>query len=131
MPEKTVPSTVESKVAEREKTRGEERYLTPPVDIYETKEGLIVTADMPGVEKDGLELGLDSDVLTIKGTVQYSIPGRPIFSEFKLSNYFRQFQITEGIDRAKITAGLNNGVLTVNLPKAEELKPKQIPITAA
>ncbi len=132
MAERTVPTTVESKAAaEREKTRGEERYLLPPVDIYETKEGLTVEVDMPGVERDAAEVSVDNDILTIKGTVKHVAPGNPVVSEFRLMNFFRQFQITEEVDRDKIGADLKHGVLTVRLPKAEAAKPKTIPINIA
>lgn len=127
--EKTVPTNIEGKIPEREKTRGEERYLAPPVDIFETNEGLTLIADLPGVEKEGIEVGLDNDILTMKGTVKDIPHGRPVFSEYELLNFYRQFQITEGIDVEKITANLKNGILTIHLPKAEALKPKKIPIT--
>lgn len=130
--EQTIPITVEGKApTAREKTRAEERYVSPPVDIYETKEGLTVVIDMPGVEKDGIEVNADNEILTMKGLVKHSAPGSPVYSEFKLMDYFRQFQLTEEVDIDKISADLKQGVLTIQLPKAERAKPKKIPISVA
>jgi HSP20 family molecular chaperone IbpA len=65
--EKTVPAATEEQTANRELTRQPDRYAVPPVDIYETADGLVVLADLPGVTKDGLSVQVEQGVLTIEG----------------------------------------------------------------
>jgi HSP20 family molecular chaperone IbpA len=112
----------------KETTHSRERTLTPPVDIYETPDGLVVLADLPGVSKEGLDVRVENDILTIRGTSSDGLPGEPIYREFELANYFRQFELSEKVDQNKITAELKHGVLTLKLPKAEEAKPKKIEV---
>ena len=121
--ERTVPS--------REETRSQERYVTPPVDIYETGEGLVVKADLPGVNKENLDVRVENNLLSIRGRATHAAPGDPIYREYGLINFFRQFELNERVDQSKISADLKNGVLTLNLPKAEEAKPRQIDVRIA
>ena len=111
-------------------TRESELYMSPAVDIFETKNGLTVVADVPGVTRDGLDINVDDRVLTIRGTV--SLPKREgvISEEFGMMNYFRQFRLSDEVDQSKIKASLVQGVLTLELPKAEKAKPKRIQVTA-
>ncbi|MCX7015572.1 MAG: Hsp20/alpha crystallin family protein [Candidatus Sumerlaeota bacterium] len=130
MAEKTVPSTVDTKAPARrdEGTRGEERFLAPPVDIYETKDGLTVVADLPGVEKDGVDVRVDDGVLTIEGRTARQADGNLIHSEFTLSDFYRQFELGEEVDQERIAAQMKHGVLTIHLPKSEKAKPRQIAV---
>lgn len=109
-------------------TREESRFLIPPVDIFEKDEALLVVADLPGVEKDNVDIRVDNNVLTIQATVRRETKGNGLYNEFALLDYFRQFQISDRIDQEKIHAELKGGVLTIMLPKAEKAKPRQIPI---
>ncbi|HXF74510.1 MAG TPA: Hsp20/alpha crystallin family protein [Methylomirabilota bacterium] len=129
MAEKTVPTAGEAKVSSsREITRSPERYIAPPVDIYETKEGLVLMADLPGVSKENLDVRVENDLLTIRGNAGHRISGDPIYREYELANFFRQFELGEKVDQSRITAELKHGVLTLSLPKAEEAKPRRIEI---
>ncbi len=109
-------------------TREEERYLLPAVDIFETEEGLTLLADMPGVEKDGIDIRVEDGILTISGRCTHE--GRPSYNyrEFELNSYWRQFSLSNDVDREKISAQLKHGVLTLTLPKAEKAKPKKIEV---
>ena len=111
-------------------TRESELYMSPAVDIFETNNGLTVLADVPGVSKEGLDIDVDDKILTIRGTV--SLPKREgmISEEFGMMNYFRQFKLSDEVDQAKIKATLDQGVLTINLPKVEQAKPKRIKVKA-
>jgi HSP20 family protein len=109
-------------------TREETRFMVPPVDIYETEESLIVIVDLPGVQKKDVDIKVDQDILTIKGKVRYKQPKDIVREEFRLLDFFRQFQLSEEVDREKISAESGNGVLTITLPKAEKAKPHQIQI---
>lgn len=128
MAEKTVQIAADaaSPQTAMEGTRTRERYVTTPVDIYETSEGLVVMADMPGVDQDALDIRVDNHVLTLRGVARHRAPGEPIYREYELMNYFRQFELSDRVDESKISAELKHGVLTVHLPKAEEAKPRRI-----
>jgi HSP20 family protein len=132
MAEKTVAtSSQQSMTPSREVTRSQEQYVTPPVDIYETQEGLVVKADLPGVVKDSMDIRVENNLLTIHAKAAHAAPGDPIYREYGLVNFFRQFELNERVDQAKISAELNHGVLTLNLPKAEEAKPRKIDVKVA
>jgi HSP20 family protein len=132
MAEKTVATrSQQSMTPSREETRSQEQYVTPPVDIYETQEGLIVKADLPGVAKDSMDIRVENNLLTIRATAAHVAAGDPIYREYGLVNFFRQFELNERVDQSKISAELNHGVLTLNLPKAEEAKPKKIDVKVA
>ncbi len=113
-----------------ESTRGVPEFI-PRVDIYEDKNGITVLADMPGVDKEGVSIDLKEDQLTINGKV--SLPEEKetvLHREYEVGNYFRQFTLSDVIDREKITAKMAVGVLTLTLPKAEKAVPKKITVTA-
>ena len=132
MAEKTEKSTTNIEVSQgRGKTlatREENRYMVPPVDIYETDKALAVIVDLPGVSKDSVDIRVDQDILTIKGKVNYEPPKDLIRREFGLLDFFRQFQLSDEVDQEKISAESQNGVLKITLPKAEKAKPKQIKV---
>lgn len=131
MAEKTVaPRTPESTPPSREETRSQERYITPPVDIFENSDGLVVKADLPGVAKEALEVRVDNNLLTIRGKAAHTAPGQPLYREYTLVNFFRQFELNDKVDQNKISADLKHGVLTLSLPKAEEAKPRKIEVRA-
>jgi len=130
MAEKTVPSVQgETAPARREDTRAQERYITPPVDIFETKDGLTVVADLPGVEQKALDVRVADGILTIHGKTAHIAPGTPVEREFELLNFYRQFELPEELDSEKIAAELKHGVLTLNLPKKEKAKPRKIEVS--
>ncbi|HEX2929410.1 MAG TPA: Hsp20/alpha crystallin family protein [Candidatus Binatia bacterium] len=132
MAERTIANQAgESVPQSREITRSQERYVTPPVDIYEIQEGLVVKADLPGVAKEGLDVRVENNLLTIRGRVSHTLAGEPIYREYELANFFRQFELSEKVDQLKISAELKHGVLTLNLPKAEEAKPRKIDINVS
>jgi HSP20 family molecular chaperone IbpA len=109
-------------------TRDETRYVAPPVDIFETEGAIVVIADLPGVDKEDVDIRVDDGILTIKGKADYCPPASILRLEFSLEGYFRQFQLSDEVDQEKISAESKNGVLTINLPKAEKSKPKQIKV---
>lgn len=124
--------TTEKKALEKtdETTWAGETY-EPTVDIWESDRALVLQADVPGVKKDDVEINLDKDVLTISGRVALDeYEGlRPVYSEFGVGNFYRRFSLGETIDQAAITADMNDGVLTVTLPKREKAQPRKITVT--
>jgi HSP20 family molecular chaperone IbpA len=129
MAEKTVAMPDNQEVATQpEGTRTQERYVTPPVDIYEMPDGLAVMADVPGVTPDHLDVRVDNNVLTIRAQADHTSVAEPTYREYQLVNYFRQFELSDKVDQGKISAELKHGVLTLKLPKAEEAKPRKIAV---
>ena len=118
----------DNKALSREETRTHERYLTPAVDIFETEDGLTLVADLPGLGKDDLHIGIDKGVLTIEGSSKSEKGGSALFDEFSVAGYYRQFRLPDGIDPDRTQAELKDGVLTLHLVKAEAAKPKKIAI---
>jgi HSP20 family molecular chaperone IbpA len=112
----------------REATRSEARYVTPPVDIVETDEGLTIMADVPGLDEKSLEISVDQGVLTIEGKAVFG-GGDLLWREYAMDGYWRQFQLPDTFDASKAKAAIKHGVLTLNLPKAEAAKPRKIAIT--
>jgi len=101
------------------------------VDIYEVAEGLVVTADVPGVTQDQLEVRVDNHILTIRGQVSASAASDAAYREYELVSYFRQFELSDKVDEGRITADLKHGVLTLMLPKMEEAKPRKITVAVS
>ena len=129
MPEKTVATTGGKQMAQnKERTRMQERYMQPPVDIYETDEGLGLLADLPGVSPEDLKVRLEDGILTIQATAKHLVDAEPIYREFELYNFFRQFELSEQVDQERITASINHGVLRLYLPRVEKAKPREIPV---
>lgn len=130
MVEKTVPTTQTEggAVQTQEEIRAPERYVTPPVDIYETHDGLVVLADLPGVPKSGLDVRVEDDRLTIQGRPTVEAQGEEVYREYAMKDFFRQFELTDTVDQERISASLQHGVLTLTLPKAERAKPRRIAV---
>ena len=105
-------------------------YVTPLVNILETPEGYVLEAEMPGVNKDGLELSVENGELTIFGRrAAVETKGREVYRESRGFDYRRSFELDPSIDTTKITAKFDQGVLTLHLPKAESVKPRKIAVT--
>ncbi len=129
MAEKTVPvAGAAPRTVEPEVTRAKERYVRPPVDIYETPEALVLVADLPGAVKESLEVRVEDDLLTLQAKASHAAPGDVIYREYDLTGFFREFELNEEIDQQKVSAELKHGVLTLRLPKTEKAKPKQIEV---
>jgi len=115
----------------REEVTREGRSYVPQVDIYETKEGLWLWADIPGVDESSLNVHLDNGVLTIEGQVdvtQYENT-TPLYTEYNVGNYVRRFTLSNDVDSDRIVARMQNGVLALEIPKAERAKPRRISVT--
>jgi len=115
-------------VAETQETqRG---YISPRVNITETKDGYLLEAEMPGVNKSGLEISLEGTELTLRGRRQEQVQGLDLlYRESANRDYRRVFVLDPTIDSGKIEAKMDNGVLWLHLPKAEQVKPRKIQVT--
>ena len=104
---------------------------SPTVDIYETEEAITVLADLPGVDRSDLDINVEDRQLTITGLVK--APEERLhsrYTEYGIGGYMRTFRLGDTIDQGKINASLNDGVLTLVLPKADRLRPRKIEISA-
>lgn len=113
-----------------EQTRAGRTFL-PDVDIFETKDSLWLTADMPGVDEKSVQVNLDDGVLTIEGSVALDDYQdiSPVYSEYRVGNYRRRFSVSNQVDADRIRGRMVNGVLHLELPKAEAAKPRRIEIS--
>ena len=123
----------EAQTPERVESTRNERVFTPPVDITETDQAIVLEADMPGVDETDLDITLEQDVLTIRGAVQEHAPtGRECtYREYEVGRFERAFTLTEEVDRDAIHATVRNGVLTLTLPKAAPEPAKKISVQSA
>lgn len=109
-----------------------ERAFSPPVDIYEAHDNLVFTCEVPGFEKEGIDINVDNGRLTISGERKFEEQeGRDYHRlERWYGKFFRSFQLPTTVDVDNISANLKSGVLTVSVPKREEARPRQIEVTA-
>jgi len=125
-------SIVKKETAAIIKHREAEREISSPfADLFETANEFVLKLDLPGVRKDEIGLKLDGDVLSVEANAEsvFDNYANVLYSEIGLKKYFREFRIGHGIDSNNISAGFQNGVLTIKLPKTDEAKAKEIKIT--
>jgi HSP20 family protein len=106
------------------------RVFLPTADIYETDDALNVVLEMPGVEKNSVDIRVEDGVLKIDGRLDFSkYQGlQPLYTEYNVGHYSRSFRLPSRIDQNKIAAELKDGVLSLALPKVEEAKPRTIQV---
>jgi HSP20 family protein len=106
------------------------RTFLPTADIFETEDALHVVLEMPGVEKDNININVREGVLSVEGRLDFSKYRdlHPLYTEYNVGNYSRSFRLSSAIDQDKIGAELRDGVLSLTLPKVEQAKPRTIQI---
>lgn len=106
------------------------RYFVPNADIHETDDALTVVLEMPGVDRSRLNVSLENDVLKVDGQIDFSkYEGmEPVYTEYNVGHYTRSFGLSSKVDQGRISAQLEDGVLTLTLPKAAEARPRKIAI---
>lgn len=128
--EPTAREKQELKTAET--TRPGRTYI-PDVDIYETPDSLWLWAEMPGVDESSLDVRVADNTLSIEGRVallEYDNLN-PVYTEYNIGNYARRFSLSNEIDSERIKARMTNGVLELELPKAEHAKPRRIAVSVS
>jgi len=108
----------------------QEQAVLPAVDIFENESGITVQADMPGVSRDRLDVHIDNDTLTIEGRAVIPMPEGmdAVYADVRSTLYQRSFSLSRELDTERIEAGLNDGVLTLRIPKREEHRPRRIEV---
>jgi HSP20 family protein len=106
------------------------RIFLPATDIYESEDALTVVLEMPGVDKGNVDVRIEDGVLNVEGRLDFSKYQTlvPIYTEYNIGNYARSFRLSAKIDQNKIAAEINDGVLSLLLPKVEEAKPRTIQV---
>jgi HSP20 family protein len=133
MTEKEKKELEVSKKQEVEKTDGELTregvWFVPSVDIVENQDAITLYADLPGATRENVDIDVREGVLTLTATVDPVEKHREVvYREYDIGGYSRRFTLSERIDPDKINAQLDNGVLTLVLPKAEAHKPRKVEI---
>jgi len=124
-----VKTAAETKNGSRENVATERSFVAPEVNIYETEEGYVLNAEMPGVPRDGIEVTLQNNGLTLIGRrTAEAVPGTALVRESRRADYRRVFELDPAIDGQKITAEMRQGILTLTLPKADRVKPRKIQV---
>ena len=115
----------------RESDRSQaDQFITPPASVTEIAEGYRLEIEMPGVEKDGLEISVENNELTIIGRRSVAaVEVTLIHSESRPENFRRMFELDPSIDADKISAKIDQGLVALTLPKAEHVKPRKITVS--
>ena len=117
-------------LANKEESTIPARVFVPTADIYESNDALNVVLEMPGVDKSSVDVRVEDGILKIEGRLDFSkYQGlQPLYTEYNVGHYSRNFRLSSKIDQNKIAAELNDGVLSLVLPKVEEAKPRTIQV---
>jgi HSP20 family protein len=123
------PEAVQSQAQEQSLQAPRETY-TPPIDIHEEPEGLVLEADIPGATEQSLQIQLEDNVLDLFARIGPLAPqeARLIHEEYRAGDYHRSFILSDEVDRDRITAEFKNGVLRLVLPKADRVRTRRIEI---
>jgi HSP20 family protein len=115
-------------LAAREEKTVPGRFYVPYTDVYETEEALTVVMEMPGVDRKDVEIELKDDVLRVEGKIDLSKYGgmEPVYTEYNVGHFTRSFSLSDKVDQERIGAQLEDGVLTLTLPKIAEARPRRI-----
>lgn len=119
--------------AQKTQAQGEPKQtLRPAVDIFENGDAITLLADLPGVSDNTLSVEVDDKTLTIQGEIALDMPGdlESLYADVRSTRYQRAFTLSSELDTARISASLSNGLLTVKIPKREEVRPRKIEISA-
>ncbi len=112
-----------------EKTYAAQNFVSPVVNIFETQDGYVLEAEMPGVNKAGVDIALEANTLTLTGErARTELKADELYRESSAANYRRVFELEPAIDTARIAAKMEQGVLTIQLPKAERVKPRKVTV---
>lgn len=121
------PSAVQGPTTDAEFT------IRPAADIFENAECITLQLDMPGVAKDRLRVEADRNSLTVEGNAQFDVPAgmNALYADLRSSVFRRSFALSSELDVEKIDASLQDGVLTLRVPKRAEVRPRKIEVRAA
>jgi HSP20 family molecular chaperone IbpA len=107
-----------------------QRSIRPEVDIFEDETGIMLKADLPGVTKEGLDIQVDKETLSIDGKAEIEMPEamQAVYADVRATRYQRSFSLSSELDGDRTEASLNDGVLSLRIPKREQYQPRKIEI---
>jgi HSP20 family molecular chaperone IbpA len=119
--------------AQERRGQRQDLAMRPPVDVFETAEGITLWADMPGVSKDRLNLRVDGNTLLLEGNVEFPMAEQmeALYADVRSTSYRCSFALSNELDTARVEANLKDGVLFVRIPKRAELRPRRIEVSSA
>ena len=107
-----------------------EQFVAPSASVLEEGDGYVLQVEIPGVNKEGLEISIENNELTIIGRRSLpTVEGTLIHHESRRENYRRTFELDPSINSDKISAKVDHGVVTLTLPKAEHVRPRKISVS--
>jgi HSP20 family protein len=117
-------------VEKQQETTVPARMFLPTADIFETDRALTVVMEMPGVDKQNVDVSVENTLLKIDGRIDFSkYEGlEPVYTEYNIGHYTRSFRLPSTVEQSKISAEMKDGVLTLVLPKAEKAQPRKISV---
>jgi HSP20 family protein len=122
-------STQQMETSENADLAANQEFLAPEVNIFGSKDGYVLEAEMAGVNKEGLQITLEGNELTIVGHRHSdTAPGQALVRESRAADYRRVFELDPAIDTSKVAARMDQGILTLTLPKSEQAKPRKITV---
>ena len=114
----------------RNASQQREQFVMPAASVVEDGDVYLLKVEMPGVNKEGLEISVENNELTILGRRSLpAIEGALLHRESRPENFRRAFELDPSIDTAKVSARIEQGILTLTLPKAEQVKPRKITVS--
>jgi len=123
---------VENQNPSQQRELGSRSFIAPPANISATENEYLLEVEMPGVDKDGLEVTVEGNELTIIGRRKTeTLAGELWYRESPLADFRRVFELGPDVDTTKINAEMRQGVLKLHLPKSEKAKPKKIEVKVA
>jgi HSP20 family protein len=122
-------STLQNETGADSDRAASQEFLAPEVNIFGTNDGYVLEAEMPGVSKEGLHITLEGNEITVVGhRSAEAVPGEGLVCERRTADYRRVFELDPAIDAGRIAARMDQGVLTLTLPKSERAKPRKIAV---
>ena len=117
-------------MATKEERTVPRRFYVPHTDVYETEDALTVVMEMPGVAREAVGIGLKDDMLGVEARIDPSkyVGMEPVYTEYSVGHWTRSFALSDRVDREQIGAQLEDGVLTLTLPKTATAQPRRIAI---
>lgn len=128
--DKELESSQKKELSAKEEKTKPGKFYVPDTDIYETNDALVVVMDMPGVEKKNVDIRLEKNVLFVEGQVDLSKYEnlKPVYTEYNVGHFTRSFSVSSEINSTEISAKMEDGVLTLRLPRSKEAAPRRIEV---
>jgi HSP20 family protein len=106
------------------------RFFVPAADVFETEDALTVVMEVPGATREAVEIELKEGVLRVEGRIDAAKYGglEPVYTEYNVGHWTRSFALSDAVDQERIGAQLEDGVLTLTLPKTAEARPRRIAV---